>query len=57
MDETAIVPQVKETNFVVWSAARRVGVANWSADGSILVKLDAGEVLKGGNIFILHPAR
>jgi hypothetical protein len=24
MDETAIVPQAKETNFVVWSAARRV---------------------------------
>jgi hypothetical protein len=57
MDDTAIVPQAKETNFVVWSAARRVGVANKSPDGSILVKLDPGEVVKGGNIFVLHPAR
>ena len=56
MDDTAIMPQAKETNFVVWSAARRVGVAHKSADGSILVKLDAGEVVKGSNIIILHPA-
>jgi hypothetical protein len=57
MDDTAIMPQAKQTNFVVWSAARRVGVAHTSADGSILVKLDAGEIAKGSNIFVLHPAR
>jgi hypothetical protein len=57
MDDTAIVPQAEESNFVVWCAARRVGVANKSLDGSILVKLDPCEVVKGGNIFVLHPAR
>jgi hypothetical protein len=57
MDDIAIGSHPKETNFVVWSAARRVGVAHKSADGSILVRLDAGEVVKGGNIFVLHPAR
>ena len=56
MDDTALMPQAKETNFVVWSAARRVGVAHAAAGGSILVKLDAGEVVKASNIIILHPA-
>ena len=56
MDDTALMPQAKETNFVVWSAARRVGFAHKSADGCILVKLDAGEVVKASNIIILHPA-
>jgi hypothetical protein len=54
---TAIEPQAKETNFFVWSAARRIGVAHKSADGGIVVKLDPGEVVKSGNLFILHPAR
>jgi hypothetical protein len=58
MDEnTVIAPQAPETNFFVWSAARRIGVGHKSADGSIVVKLDPGEVVKSGNLFILHPAR
>jgi hypothetical protein len=58
MDETtAIEPQAKETNFLVWSAARRIGVAHKSAGGGIVVKLDPGEVVKSGNLFILHPTR
>jgi hypothetical protein len=41
MDENpAIEPPPKETNFLVWSAARRIGVARKSADGGIVVKLD-----------------
>jgi hypothetical protein len=57
MDEnTAIQPLAKETNFLVWSAARRIGVAHKSTDGGIVVKLDPGEVVKSANIFILHPA-
>jgi hypothetical protein len=58
MDEnTPIGPQAEETNFLVWSAARRIGTAHKSADGSIVVKLDPGEVVKSGNLFTLHPTR
>jgi hypothetical protein len=56
-ETTTIEPQAAETNFLVWSAARRIGIARKSADGGIVVKLDPGEVVKGGHIFILHPAR
>jgi hypothetical protein len=58
MDEnTPIGPQAEETNFLVWRAARRSGTARKSADDSIVVKLDPGEVVKGGNPFTLHPLR
>ena len=59
MDEnTAIEPQAQETKYVVWSAAaRQIGVAHKSADGAIVVKLDPGEVVKGGSLFTLHPTR
>jgi hypothetical protein len=56
-DNTAIDPHAKETSFHVWSAFRRIGVAHKSADGDIVVKLDPGEVVKGGNRLTLHPAR
>ena len=57
MDEgPAIDLPPKEANFLVWSAARRIGVARKSADGGIVVKLDPGEVVKSGNLFTLHPA-
>jgi hypothetical protein len=58
MDEDSpIGPRAEETNFLVWSAARRIGTARKYADGSIVVKLDPGEVVKGGNLFALHPLR
>jgi hypothetical protein len=58
MDENAAFePPPKETNFLVWSAARRIGVACKSADGGIVAKLDPGEVVKSGNLFTIHPAR
>jgi hypothetical protein len=56
MDETTAI-ELQETNFLVWSAARRIGVAHKSAGGGIVVKLDPGEVVKSGNLFILHPTR
>jgi hypothetical protein len=58
MDEnTPIGPQAEETDFLVWSGARRIGTARKTADGSIVVKLDSGEVVKSGNLFTLHPVR
>jgi hypothetical protein len=56
-ENAAIEPQPQETSFLVWSAARPIGVANKSEDGGIVVKLDPGEVVKSGNIFILYPVR
>ena len=58
MDEnTPIGPQAEETNFVVWSAARRIGTARKSPDGCIVVKLDPDEIVKSGNLFTLYPLR
>jgi hypothetical protein len=58
MDEnTAIEPQPQETTFLVWRACRPIGVAHKSEDGGIVVRLDAGEVVKSGNTFILYPVR
>jgi hypothetical protein len=55
MDEsTAIQAQPQETIFLVWSGARRIGVAEKSAGGGIVVKLDPGEIFKSGNLFVLH---
>jgi hypothetical protein len=55
MDEnTVIEPQPQETIFLVWSGARRIGVAEKSAGGGIVVKLDPGEIFKSGNLFVLH---
>jgi hypothetical protein len=56
-ENAAIEPQPQETSFLVWRAARPIGVANKSEDGGIVVKLDPGEVVKSGNIFILYPVR
>jgi hypothetical protein len=58
MDEnTAIEPLPQETSFLVWRACRPIGVAHKSEDGGIVVRLDAGEVVKSGNIFTLYPVR
>jgi hypothetical protein len=57
MDEnTAIEPQPRETSFLVWSAARRIGVAYKSPDGGSVVKRDPGDVVKSGNLFVLRPS-
>jgi hypothetical protein len=55
-DNTAIKPDARQADFWVWSAARRIGTARWNADGAILVKLDAGEMVKSGGFF-LYPVR
>jgi hypothetical protein len=57
MHENTAIAQPQETSFLVWSAARPIGVANKSADGGIVVKLDAGEVVKSDNMFTLYPVR
>ena len=56
MDENTAIEQAREADFLVWSAARRIGVARKSADGGIVVKLDPGEIVKSGNVIHLHPA-
>jgi hypothetical protein len=57
MHENTAIAQPQETSFLVWSAARPIGVAHKSADGGIVVKLDAGEVVKSDNMFTLYPVR
>jgi hypothetical protein len=58
MDEnTAIEPLPEETVFLVWSASRRIGFAHTTEGGGIVVKLDPGEIVKSGNVFVLHPVR
>jgi hypothetical protein len=56
-DSTAIEPQPEETVFLVWSASRRIGFAHTTEGGGIVVKLDPGEIVKSGNVFVLHPVR
>ena len=48
-------PEADNVDFEVWHSARKVGTARRTAEGYIIVKLDADVQVKSG--FILHPVR
>jgi hypothetical protein len=50
-------PDTHRAQFEVWgSAARQIGTARRNSDGAIIVKLDPGEIVKSGALF-LYPVR
>jgi hypothetical protein len=54
---TPTKPDPQRADFAVWgSAARQIGTARRNPDGAIIVKLDPGETVKTGALF-LYPVR
>jgi hypothetical protein len=54
---TPTKPDPQRADFAVWgSAARQIGTAHRNSEGAIIVKLDPGEVVRSGALF-LYPVR
>jgi hypothetical protein len=52
---TSTEPQADNVDFEVWYSSKKVGTARRTAEGYIIVKLDADVQVKSS--FILHPVR
>jgi hypothetical protein len=56
-EDTPTKPPTHRTDFEVWgTAARQIGTARRNADGAIIIKLDPGEVVRSGALF-LYPVQ